>query len=1547
MSQPPPDFEAMDQPGTDDQAMHDPQEENEEEGEGDVVMPDASDDSSEEPEEDEDEERRIRDGFIVDEDEEEEEEDEDEERRKRRKRRKKHHRRRREEELLDLDEDDLELMEENTGTSFKKSRLTRLRRGGPDGDSPPSGSSKRRAVVESSDDDLDQDLPQVQDIQRIWDDGGRDDDDDGDIDAMDDFIDYDEEDEAGAPMDEEAREERRKERRKLEKERRRAQGIRPELAGIDANAWDEIHEVFGDGHEYDWALAADEQVAIFNDTKQEMKYQDVFEPSEIQARMLTEDDDLIRAQDIPERMQLANSTLSLYPTLSVHVGFTEADLEDAALWVTQRISDKKTELFFAPGGQHAHLRAALVKAVMYALRCLFIEEFEVPYVWTHRRDHISHFDEVDMRARFELLSSWELWRIYSLGQKYRALLTRKRALETSYLRLGVTDEYYETEIRPKTDSVEVVADVTEWMSMKYKEKKNGGFEFHFHDDQDQDGAPKRKMPTRISAYEVAKKSLVSKLAQGFGIQPHQVVLNYMVARHAHFIDDEELNPTVYAEQFIDPDPSKAETAEELLRRARMIFATELGKDPLLRRAMREAFQAEARVSVSPTERGVNKIDEYHMYYNFKYLYQKRISDMLKSFQFLHMLKAEEQHLITISVTLPSDIKLAFERRLEDAFTSDGFSDTAKAWNAERTRIVREVIDQHLLPAAVKWTREYIREEVEEYLARQCGEALRARVNVAPFRSPEMKVGETPSVLAVSWGKGDPQKDAISMVYLDQAGRMREYTKIDNLMDEESNDEFVDLIKRRQPDVIVVGGFSMATSKLSLRVKEKVNPGQTALPDEPQPPPGENLNIPVIYVYDDVARIYQHSHRADEEYPSLSQTAKYCVGLARYAQSPLNEFAAMGRDIVAIKFHEDQHLVTQEKQLVTFERVLVDVVNNVGVDINRAVTDSYIQLLLPFVCGLGPRKAQVVVKKIASLGGNLVNREQFIKAGILTTKIFLNASAFLRIPNELDLKPYKNRNNDDDTPDPLDNTRIHPEDYELARKMATDALELDEEDVHDEHPSHVIGVIMQDADNEKKLADLNLDEFAVSLYEANGDLKRHTLNVIRDELRAPFAEQRPPFVHPEPWEVLTMLSGETERSLRVGLIVVAMVGRLEKEKAHVRLDSGIEGVITAQWAADPPPRHTRDVFKQQTPVNAVIIAIKADPERDIFYVELTARPGDLEPGDSSFRMIQHDPSWDDVRAMKDKEMLQRKKRAEVDRTRRVIKHPNFHNFNSSQAEAFLDKQQRGDVVVRPSSKGNHHLAVTWKVDDKLYQHIDVTEINPDPTGQTLSGQLMVDSKHTYADLDELIVNHVQAMARKVEELMAHDRFKAGTEDELHLFLKNYLAANPAKSMYGFTLNRKKPGHFNLCFLANKKSAVQSWPVRVTPQAYYLFEAPAPGVPELLRPFCRHLHESQNAANQAAGGKTPYLAGTRTPAHLGRATPGHSVRQPARTPNPYGGATPYGGGAPPPRPGPNQFGYQTPSYTPQPPPTALPAGMNPERAAMIQNSGGWSSNNGGGW
>jgi len=391
----------------------------------------------------------------------------------------------------------------------------------------------------------------------------------------------------------------------------------------------------------------------------------------------------------------------------------------------------------------------------------------------------------------------------------------------------------------------------------------------------------------------------------------------------------------------------------------------------------------------------------------------------------------------------------------------------------------------------------------------------------------------------------------------------------------------------------------------------------------------------------------------------------------------------------------------------------------------------------------------------------------------------------------------------------------------------------------------------------------------------------------------------------------------------------------------------------EYMSDAGNVNPLNIVKKGQALQGVIVDVNLDLPADQFYVQLSIRPTDLVQGDGLFRRVKRDEYWNTQQCERDLEMQARKKRAETDRTRRVIKHPNFHNFNATHAENYLDKQQRGDVVIRPSSKGVDHLAVTWKVDDKLYQHIDVSEIN---TGQ--GTVLFVDDKHQYADLDELIVNHVQATARKVEELMAHEKFKQGSEDELHLSLKNFVAANPAKSIYGFTLNRKKPGHFNLCFLANKNTTVQTWPVRVTPESYCLFEAAVAGVPELCDAFkVRHLHQSQNLGAAGAGGKTPYGAGTRTPARTpGHTTPGHlSVRQvPGRTPNPYGGQTPavgFGGNAPassfavPPS---QPLGYQTPSAYSRPPiaqpPPHVPPGMNPQRAAMIQNSSGWGT---GGW
>jgi len=98
--------------------------------------------------------------------------------------------------------------------------------------------------------------------------------------------------------------------------------------------------------------------------------------------------------------------------------------------------------------------------------------------------------------------------------------------------------------------------------------------------------------------------------------------------------------------------------------------------------------------------------------------------MLESAQFLHILAAEAQHLVTVTISLPHESKSDLEQKLNNAFSSDNFSEAVRAWNIERSRVVHDVIEQHFVPLGSKWVREYLREEVEDFLAHSCAAKLR-------------------------------------------------------------------------------------------------------------------------------------------------------------------------------------------------------------------------------------------------------------------------------------------------------------------------------------------------------------------------------------------------------------------------------------------------------------------------------------------------------------------------------------------------------------------------------------------------------------------------------------------------------------------------------------------------------------------------------------------------------------------------------------------------------------------------------------------------------
>ena len=214
---------------------------------------------------------------------------------------------------------------------------------------------------------------------------------------------------------------------------------------------------------------------------------------------------------MPERMQLSTSTLSPNQTVDWFEPLSVDECQDAASWITPKLGGDKEQKFFRSGGEYYSLLGELVGAVTHVLEFLFINNYEVPYIFTHRRDFL--LETTIKPARAELLSLDDLWNVYHLGLRYRSLCLRRRKLQKTYEKLGAHDEYFEKQIMSSLDSVEMVVDATQWLNMKLKGGKKVSFDVSFYGDEDANGDAKgHKKPSRNTAYDLTKNSIISQVA---------------------------------------------------------------------------------------------------------------------------------------------------------------------------------------------------------------------------------------------------------------------------------------------------------------------------------------------------------------------------------------------------------------------------------------------------------------------------------------------------------------------------------------------------------------------------------------------------------------------------------------------------------------------------------------------------------------------------------------------------------------------------------------------------------------------------------------------------------------------------------------------------------------------------------------------------------------------------------------------------------------------------------------------------------------------------
>lgn len=277
-----------------------------------------------------------------------------------------------------------------------------------------------------------------------------------------------------------------------------------------------------------------------------------------------------------------------------------------------------------------------------------------------------------------------------------------------------------------------------------------------------------------------------------------------------------------------------------------------------------------------------------------------------------------------------------------------------------------------------------------------------------------------------------------------------------------------------------------------------------------------------------ASIYSASKVGIEEFPNHDVTVRGAVSIARRIQDPMAELVKIEPKHIGVGQY--QHDVNQKQLSETLNNVVGDLVNTVGVNLNTASSS-----LLSYVSGINKNVSKNIVE-YKEENGPFTNRNQLKKVKGLGPKAFIQAAGFLRIPNG---------------DNPLDNTAVHPESYDIAKEL----IGLDLESISIIEKSKELGV---------------------------GEL---TLKDIIEELKRPGRDPREDM--PKPILRSDVLSID---DLQVDMILKGTVRNVVDFGCFVDIGIKNDGLVHISEISEKFIKHPSDVVKVSDIVNVRIINI---------------------------------------------------------------------------------------------------------------------------------------------------------------------------------------------------------------------------------------------------------------------------------------------------------------------------------------------------------------------
>ncbi|XP_065620948.1 transcription elongation factor SPT6 homolog [Quercus suber] len=1398
------------------------------------------DDDEEDEEDEEGQDEYEKDGFIVDDVDEEERADSDEERQRKKKRKKK--------ENYTLDEDDYELLKDNNIAipHWKQSKKFKRLKKAQEVSEEPSGLSDKEEMFGSgkggrtAKEKLKQSLfgddegAPLEDIAE--EEEQAEDEEDGDIgeeDEMDDFI-VDEDNEHGAPP---------KGGRRPKKEGNRM------APGVSLSVMQEAHEIFGDVDE----LLQLRKQDLYSSEWRERKLEDEFEPIVLSEKYMTEEDEQIRELDVPERMQI-------YEEITGSPPLDDCIVEESN-WIHGQLLSGTVPLFGNRGMGTAKEGGDLSIEkvdIMRFLDLLHVQKLDIPFIAMYRKgeclsllkDPEQPEDDDENQDKNEKTPTlkWHkvLWAIQDLDRKWLLLQKRKSALQSYYnkrfeeesqlvydvTRLNLNQQLFESIMKSlkAAGSEREVDDVDSKFNSHFPPGKVGLDEGQY------------KRPKRKSLYSTCSKAGLWVVVSKFGYSSEQLGLQLSLdTMRNDELEDPKETPEEMASSFTC---SMFETPQAVLKGARHMAAVEISCEPCVRKHVRSNFMDHAVVSTCPTPGGNVVIDSSHQFSGVKWLREKPLS-AFDDAQWLLIQKAEEEKLLQVTIKMPERDLEKLINEFNEYYLSDSVSKSAQLWNEQRKLILQDALFGFLTPSMMKEARSLLTSRAKNFLLMEYGKVLWNKVSVGPYQRMGTDINSdeeaAPRVMACCWGPGKP---ATTFVMLDSSGEVLDvlYTgsltlRSQNVDDQhrKKNDQerVLKFMTDHQPHVIVLGAVNISCTRLKEDIYEIIF---KMVEENPRDVGHEMDGLSIVYGDESLPRLYENSRISSDQLPGQSDIVKRAVALGRYLQNPLAMIATLcgpGREILSWKLSSLENFLNPDEKYGMIEQVLVDVTNQVGVDINLAISHEWLFAPLQFISGLGPRKAASLQRSLVR-AGPIFTRKDFVTVHGLGKKVFVNSVGFLRVRRS-GLAASSSQ-----FIDLLDDTRIHPESYGLAQELAKDVYDEDNADTNDDDDDALEMAIEHVRNRPRILKGLDVDLYASG---KNCENKIETFYDIKRELMQGFQDWRKQYKEPSQHDEFYMISGETEETLAEGRIVQATVRSVQGQKAICVLESGLTGILMKEdYSDDWREAELSDRLHEGDILTCKIKSI----QKNKYQVFLVCRESEMRSNQHQY--VRHlDPYYHEEqsrlstqdKARKEKELAKKHFKP------RMIVHPHFQNITLDEAKDFLSDKDPGQSIISPSSHGPSHLILTLKVYDGVYAHKDIVEggkEHKDITSLLRIGKSLKIGEDTFEDLDEVMDRYVDPLVSHLKGMLSYRKFRKGTKAEVDELLRIEKSENPMRIVYCLSISHEHPGTFILTYIKSTNAHHQC--IGLYPKGFKFRNRMFEDIDQLVAYFKRHIDDPQS-------------------------------------------------------------------------------------------------------